>query len=454
MLFPSTEDTIVAVSSAWSASAVGIVRLSGPAADSLLSAITPADVSSAPPPPWRVCDTRIRIDAGLEVPATAYRFAAPRSYTGQDVVEIHTIGSPPLLRALCAALIAAGARRALPGEFTARAFLFGRIDESEMEQVLSLLRGGEEQAERLRGRTETEGVTARLRAVLERIERLAAEIEAGIDFSDEEDVRFATPAGVAAALDDLLDGVQRLRTALGSGASSAIPRVALAGLPNAGKSTLFNRLLGRERAIVSPLVGTTRDVLSAQVMLGGAEIVLQDTAGLGERQDELDLASCVMTERACGEADLVLWLHDGSSAWTEAESAALARIPASRRMIVSTKRDRAAAHAEAAQDHVRADVAVCALTGEGIPALAEWVAWRLFGCAGEEASPALMELESVEQALRAARRLAVVSSDCLQSPELIAAELRDAHARLSGPGGVSFVESVLGRIYSAFCIGK
>jgi tRNA modification GTPase len=446
---PALQDTIVAVSSAWQPAPLGIVRLSGPDAVAIV-----ATIGVRPPKdPARpaLSTSRVALDVTHDVPAQVLWFAAPRTYTGQDVVELHLPGSLPLLRMVCDRLIAAGARRALPGEFTARALLTGRLDVAQAEGVLGLIEATRVADVRQAARQTQTSQPGALEALRERLLDLLTRIEAGIDFAEEEDVRFVTAAEVAATLDAALvqlDALGRRAAPLRSGR----PHVALAGLPNAGKSTLFNALLGTARAIVSPVLGTTRDVLAAETAIDGVDLVLQDCAGLGASQTELEAAAHLATERAADEADLVLWVHAADQLWTPAEVQACGRLSPERRVLVVTKTD-----LRDAADAVPLEFAVCcrssALRGVGIEALRATIAAqvRLTPAATLDAGS---DWGAVRAILTGARALVDAEAGDLDNSELVALELRAALERLAGAAGARVDELVLARVYARFCVGK
>jgi tRNA modification GTPase len=453
MQLPAINDTIVAVGSAWAAAPVGVVRLSGPDCHALLG-----EIGVAPPPggftPAAWSHARLALDANASVPVRVLWFRAPRSYTGQHAAELHLPGSLPLLRRVCELLIAHGARRALPGEFTARAYLNGKLASTDVARVLALIHADDAQAARRAARSAGPERAAALLAVSDELLDLLALIEAGIDFADEEDVRFITAPQVAARLAALRP---RLAALLHRAAPQqpARPHVALAGLPNAGKSTLFNALLGRQRAIVSPVIGTTRDVLSAELTIGGVALILQDCAGLGHTPDELELAAHCAAEQAAAQADLVLWVHPAGAAWDEREAVACARIPASRRLLVLTKLDAASAEARMDGAPEFADrVAISAETGAGLPelraVLARHLGERSVGADGADAA----HLAAAGAALDRAAALAGADGPALNSGELVALELRLALDGLRHAASEPLTEAVLGRIFGQFCVGK
>jgi len=388
------------------------------------------------------------------LPATILQFRAPRSYTGQDVVEIHTVGSLPALRSLTDRLIALGARRALPGEFTARAYLNGRLDAHQVQGVLALIRAEDAASARQAARLARGGYRQTLREAVERLTDLIALIEAGIDFVEEEDIRFITPPEVRRAIDEIGERVRSLGTAARAELRAGRPHVALAGLANAGKSTLFNALLGRERAIVSPILGTTRDVLSVEIEADGVSFVLQDCAGLGRTPDELELAAHHAAERAADQADLVLWVHDATQPWCPDEIMACERLAPNGRVLVVSKVDLGTSGGEPPRRFAQT-VFVSALRREGLERLRAGIAGALGESRGAAAPVwAGEELEAAEAALKRACEAVDEASDDLRHPEIIALELRTAAERLGAAGEGGLAEEVLGRIFGRFCVGK
>jgi len=287
---------------------------------------------------------------------------------------------------------------------------------------------------------------------VEGIVGLLALVEAGIDFVEEEDVRFIASDEVVRRIEGLTSELRHAGRPRAADARLSRPHIALAGLPNAGKSTLFNRLLGYERALVSPVLGTTRDVLSADIEVGGLAAVLQDCAGAGATADELELACHLASERAAEAADLVLWVHAADVAWDERETAACARVAPQRRLLVWSKADLApAARMPAPSVEFAATAAVSAVDGTGVGELRGLLGARLRELApASAASLEEGEYEAAAAALGRARSLATGGG----FPELIAIELREAHGRLATVAAPAIDEQLLGRIFATFCVGK
>ena len=454
MQFPAIEDTIIAISSGWEARPLGIVRLSGPDCFDLVQSF-----GATPPPsaqhPYQ-SQSRLKLESGVELPTSIYWFRRPRSYTGQDLVELHTVGCLPLLRELCTRLIEQGARRALPGEFTARAYLAGKLEAEQVEDVLALISTGSQSAELRTLRARRDSIAALESTLRERILNLLTLIEAGIDFVEEEDIHFISSARVQVALAEMLamlpDQGQYDRQIF----YAAKPHVALAGLPNTGKSTLFNTLLDCERAIVSPVLGTTRDVLSAEIEIGGLSVVLQDCAGLGKTADELELASHLASEHVAAQADLVLWLHPAGTPWDNLEIEVATSLPHERCLLVWSKADLAQAQIPRDPRAVfPTTVTTSAATGKGLNELREVICQRLSAPSAVSINWSGGEhLRSVAAALERARMLVANLPGDLAQPELVALELRSGLDRLSTSGPGWSVEEVLGEVFSRFCVGK
>jgi tRNA modification GTPase len=468
MHLPTTGDTILALATAWRPAALAILRLSGPDAFE-----APRRLGVLPPAPHATfpLETSARLllePRSLPIPARIFWFRAPRSYTGQNLVEIHTCGALPWLRELTRRLIGLGVRRAWPGEFTARAYLAGKLAAEQVEGVLGLVTAADGAAARQAARQLQLGAAVRGASRAERLIELLARIEAGIDFVDEEDVRFITASDIQVELDALLSELSA-ELARPPCAAHGRPHVAFAGLPNAGKSTLFNVLLGYERALVSPVLGTTRDVLSAELTIGGVELVLQDCAGLGHTPDELELAAHRAAERTAEQADLVLWVHAADADWPAAEVAAFDRLAATRHLLVISKAEQA--HTPHPLPHrVRAHsgsaiLQVSAATCAGLDELRAAIAAQLETLRADGLSAEAEDLPTAVAALTRARALLsaaqpepeyspAASAGPLPDAELLALELRAALSALRDPMRPPLVEDVLGRIFSRFCIGK
>lgn len=444
-----TGDVIVAPATPPGASALAIVRLSGPPGAAL--AIARRLVPSLPECPEERRALLLRfvdvdgnaLDEGVVLP-----YEAPRSATGEEVVEIFCHGSPAIVAALLLAARAAGARPARPGEFTRRALANGKLDLAEAEGIARLAasesRGA---ARRALGLVEGE-LSRRVRAVRGELLDLLAEIEAGLDFpedvgSEDAGARREALGRVGTALSALVS------VADGNAARERIPTVAIAGRPNAGKSTLFNALLGTDRAIVTPHPGTTRDAVSEAADLLGTRIRLVDTAGLREAESEVERMGVDVARRTAGLADVVLLLVDGSASPSPEEEAAAGTF-GTRALVVRTKADLPAATSWS----LVADVVVSARTGAGLDALRAVVRERLGEAEGDGEILVLeRHRDALSRAAAAAGRATAVAAASV-GDEIVASSLREALHDLGEITGETASEELLDRIFSKFCIGK
>ena len=443
-----TGDTIFALSSGGGRAAIAVIRVSGPAAAEALTRIGGAPL----PEPRRAALRRFRepetgapIDRGL-----ALWFPAPASATGEDMAEFHVHGGPAVIAALCDALAAIpGLRPAEPGEFTRRAFEAGRLDLTEAEGIADLV-AAETEAQRRQALAQMDGGLHRLyEGWRARLMALRANVEAAIDFSDQElgedPMAAAAPglaaleAEVAAHLDDARRG-ERLRDGF---------CIAIVGAPNAGKSSLLNRLAGRDAAIVSTRAGTTRDVVEVRLDLGDWPLTLADTAGLRESKDEIESEGVRRALARAASADLSLVVFDGAL-WPEADAQSLALL-GDDALAVLNKTDLLAGPGPAAiAGH--AALGVSCLTSAGIEALLETLAGEIARRYPAGGAPALT---------RARHRQAVVECrDALAraiagpADERLAEELRLAAHALGRITGRVDVESMLDLVFRDFCIGK
>lgn len=441
-----SSDTIAAIATAPGAGGVGIVRLSGPAALSIAQAICARELRArhAHHVRFRDGDGAV-LDDGL-----ALAFPGPASYTGEDVVELQAHGSPVVLQQLLARCRTLGARLARPGEFSERAFLNGRLDLAQAEAVADLIAAGDERAARA-ARRALDGVFS------ERCEALAAEllhlrifVEAMIDFSDEP---IDTLGGdeVARRIDALADTLAQLLVEAEQGRRlrDGLHAVIL-GPPNAGKSSLLNALAGVERAIVTDIAGTTRDLLHETLRIGGVELTLVDTAGLRSEGDAIEREGMRRARAELQRADLALVVLDGRDAatgWAQVEDAI---IGVADRIVVHNKADLQDAPARPGDA-----LQVSARTGFGLDALRDALQARLGGdtLAGEGAFTARQRhvdaLRDAADAVDAAR-----GTLAAQHLELAAESLRIAHDAIGAITGAILPDDLLGHIFSSFCIGK
>jgi tRNA modification GTPase len=473
-----TDRTIVAISSPAGTAPRGIVRLTGPEAIALADAMfTPLcqGGSLASTPGFRALDGRVTLRSpSASLPARAYLFRAPRSYTRQDLVELHLPGQPVALSALREELISLGAQSAGPGEFTARAWVNGRLDLSQAGAVADVIAAGD----RTRLRCAAAVLAGSVRRLCDELRtgtlEALATVEATLDLPEEEAPE-VNPTELAGELRDLAARAARAqRDAADLPDLAGAFSVVLAGAPNAGKSTLLNALSGLDRAIVSALAGTTRDVLRAPCDLGeGVGVELVDVAGLAAPGDAVERSAARAAEQALEAADAVLLVIDPAGTAEEAVDHVLERIadrcPDAPVEIVLTKRDlpshaRSAGRAlellaarELAVDDARA---VSAVTGDGLDALRR-VLRRRVGRSGPGDGDAMglhdRQREDLREASGSIARAGalIAASGCVADVgELAAVELREALERIGLISGEVVSDDVLGSIFARFCVGK
>jgi tRNA modification GTPase len=452
----NTHDTIAAAGSAGGGAARGIVRLSGPQALDVLRGCfrpTNAHLLATVRSPTVVGGTiEVVAHTRLYLPADVYLWPHARSYTREPLVEIHTIGSAPLVAAVVATLCAGGARPAEPGEFTLRAFLAGRIDLTEAEAVLGVIDASGE-AELQTALAQLAGGLARpLEALRGQLLDLLAELEAGLDFV-EEDIAFVSRGQIATALDDAGIAVARLESQLaGRIRHDLLRRVVLVGQPNVGKSSLLNALVASNAAIVAGQPGTTRDYVAATLEHGGARCELVDTAGIGPLagDDPIGAMAQQVSAEQQEQCDVRLLCLDGTRPLSEWEHRELAANPREPQIVVLTKCDlpRGAAPPCPAME-------TSAVTGRGLASLREAIARavRSIDLSTTVGSTAERCRESVRLAGESLARASELNRTG-EGEELVASEIRLALTELGKMAGAVHTDDVLDRVFSRFCIGK
>ena len=442
-------DTIVAIATAPGAGGVGMLRVSGPQA--LRIAV---DLGCPPLQPRHAHYARFR-DAAGEVldDGIALYFPNPRSFTGEDVVELQGHGSPVVLQQLVGRCIALGARQARPGEFSERAFLNGKLDLAQAEAIADLIAASDTRAARAARRSLDGVFSRRVDAAGEQLVRLRIHVEAAIDFADEpldtlggEQVRLGLGEVLRAlvALRDDAERGRRLRDGL---------HAVLVGPPNAGKSSLLNALAGSERAIVTDIAGTTRDTLRETISIDGLELTLVDTAGLREGGDAIEREGMRRARAEMQRTDLAIIVLDARDpqAGHAAVADAIAEVPL--QLWIHNKSDLL----EALPADIDANVVhVSAATGQGLDLLHTRLRELASGSAGDsvegEFSARARHVEAITLAIGHAER--AEAELVHEHLELAAEELRLAHEALGEITGRMSADDLLGRIFSSFCIGK
>jgi len=456
---PQSGDTIAAVSTPLGPSQRAILRLSGPRAEAIAAELlAPSDKARLPRENYRAVSVAVNLD-GILLPARLYLMRAPRSYTREDIVEIHTVGAPVVLDALMQKLLSLGARPADPGEFTRRAFLNGRIDLAQAEAVEAIVHARGEAEYRAAHSALAGHLSRRIRSLRHRLADLAATVAVALDFSDQ-DVEIISYDETLSRLRPLRASIEQLLAGRDEGRiGSHALRVVLYGPPNAGKSSLFNAILQRRQAIVSPHPGTTRDTLEATITTDGTEIVLVDTAGLHAPSDDLEAAAVGRSHTALRTADLDICVLDLSAPPSANVRETLQTLRATRTLIVLNKRDLGDCRPDlkALLPENVETVAVSATTGSGIDKVLHWLAGRLRQ-GGVDRAPVEFMLNARQTQLlhraRAAMERILTGDGGERTMDLLADDIADALRALSEITGDAVVEDMLDRIFANFCIGK
>ncbi len=441
----SNPETIAAIATAPGRAAIGVVRLSGTSladlAEILCGKTLSARVAS-------LCDFRdqtgIAIDQGL-----ALFFPAPYSYTGEDVLELQGHGGPVVLQQLLKRCLALGARVAAPGEFSKRAYLNGKMDLAQAEAVADLIDAATEQAVRCAQRSLHGEFSAEIQNVARLLVELRALTEATLDFPEEE-----IDTGTRDDQTNRLRAIQeKLHALLQSASQGSLLRegalVVLAGQPNAGKSSLLNRLAGEEVAIVTEIPGTTRDAIRQSINLQGVPLHVIDTAGLRDSDDPVEKIGIARTWAAIEKADLAILVIDATLGETKEDRAILSRLPPGLRCLHAYNKSDLAGQASGRSGDT---VTLSAKTGEGLDALRAAIA-EAIGWQGDSEGVFMARARHLD-AMRLAEAGLQQAATQLLRQELFAEELRRAHEALMSITGEITSDDLLGEIFSRFCIGK
>jgi tRNA modification GTPase len=445
-MVPDPLDTIAALSSARGPGARAIVRLSGPAAWHCAATIfiTGDLVSTA----RRGCYSgHLRLSGMHSVlPADLYFWPAPRTYTGQELVELHTLSSPPLVDLVIAQLLDAGARAAQPGEFTLRAFLAGKLDLTQAEAVLGIIEADNRHDLKQALGQLAGGVAQPLQVLRDDLLNLLADIEAGLDFA-EEDLHFVQPSELLQRLAKGLAHLELLRKQLEQRTVGERPfRVVLVGRPNAGKSSLFNALAGHASALVSSEPGTTRDYLLRRLENEGTHLELIDTAGWQNSAGAIDEQAQALGRLQAQQADLLLLCIEAGKHDDAQEPGFPTSNDPQRVVHVATKCDLAAPP--------RGRLATSAVTGTGIDALRALLMERARAHAQPVLAPSLSRCRHHVEACLDRLRQAHAAVLFAEPAEVVALQLRAALDELGEMVGAVYSNDLLERIFSRFCIGK
>lgn len=458
-------ETICAISTPLGEGGIGVIRISGTRAIEISDKVFQSSGKKrlSERPSHTVSHGKI-VDASREEvldEVMAALFRGPRSYTCEDTVEFSCHGNLQSMTRIMALLIRAGAREAAPGEFTKRAFLNGRIDLAQAEGVIDFITSQNETA-RIQALKHLSGeFSGRISEIREALLRLLSKLEANIDFA-EEDIEILAPGSAKAEGEEIL---RKIKAILGTARDGKILRegflVVIAGRPNAGKSSLLNALLDRERAIVTAIAGTTRDILEERAILQGLTYRLVDTAGMRESSDIIEIEGIRRAKAEMEKADLVLWVVDSEAGWRPEDSRGLENLSGKNYLVVFNKTDLAAGGAgeAAAPSGLENIIKVSSLKKTGLEALQKAMAGisRRFSRKRDLEEGVVVTRARHEEALRKgaeALKRALESLEKNLSFEFVALDLRDTADALGEILGITAPDELLDRIFKEFCIGK
>jgi tRNA modification GTPase len=450
----STDETIVAISTPLGRSGLGVIRMSGKDALNIARRFfkthTRLEHHVAAVGLWVDCD-------GEEVDEVVVMvFHAPHSYTGEDIVEISAHGNPVILRRIVENARAGGARIATPGEFTLRAVANGKMDLIQAEAIREFIEAQTEQQAKTALRQMEGSVSKRIRPVKEKLVDVIVHLEAGIDFA-EDDVDVPANASISGAIRPLRAQLETLQETFGYGKILAKGlRLVILGKPNVGKSSLFNRLIASERAIVTEIPGTTRDVLTETISMDGVPLCFADTAGIRETADRVENIGMARSFETLAESDLALIVLDGSEALDEDDLEVLDKAGRISHVIVVNKRD-LPQKIEAAALNGSPRVTVSAKTGQGFDELN--AALRAFLLAQKTNLADDLILTSARQYEAIGKACAALGAACdaldnRVPHEMVLLDIYRALSALDELTGEVVTEDILDRIFSTFCIGK
>jgi len=430
---------------------VGIIRISGAKSRDCAEVI----LGHCPPP--RYAEYLSFRDHGGEVidEGIALFFPGPNSFTGEDVLELQGHGGPVVMDRLLAVVQQLGVRLARPGEFSERAFLNDKLDLAQAEAIADLIDASSEQAARSALRSLRGEFSAQVHHLVERLTELRMYVESAIDFPEEE-IDFLADGEVQGRLDGIRESLATVQVAAQQGSLlKEGMTVVLAGLPNAGKSSLLNALAGQESAIVTEIAGTTRDVLREQINLDGMPLHIIDTAGLRESADAVEQEGIRRAWREIEQADRLLLLVNDAEGVTEEERAILKRLPEGLALsVVRNKSDLSGNPPAIEEGELGTEIRLSAKSGEGVDLLRNYLKQSMGYQGGGEGS-FMARRRHLDALARAAENL--ITGDALLqqgSGELLAEELRMAQVALGEITGEVSSDDLLGKIFSSFCIGK
>ena len=441
-------DTICAIATPPGRGGVGVIRISGPD----VSALANAMLGALPAPRYAKLSHFLAADGSAIDSGIALYFPAPHSFTGEDVLELQGHGGPVVLDMLLERLCALGARLARPGEFSERAFLHNKIDLAQAEAIADLIDSASRTAARLANRSLQGAFSEQIHALLEQLIALRTYVEAAIDFP-EEDIDFLADDSVRDRLEAIENSLHHLLDATRTGVLLREGmQLVIAGLPNAGKSSLLNALSGRETAIVTDQPGTTRDLLREQIQIDGMPLHVIDTAGLRETDCAIEQEGVRRAQAEIAKADLILWVFD-ASVGLNTQCKEYQQLPTDKHVLhVANKMDLVPPSARVQSEQC---VWISAKSGAGVDTLRQQLKQQM-GYGGEAEGEFLARRRHLDALLRTQSAVSQGKDNLLErrAGELLAEDLRQAQQALAEITGQFTADDLLGSIFSTFCIGK
>ena len=447
--------TIVALSTPKGRGAIGVIRLSGPLSLPIANALTGVTSGFEPRRATLVHVLDPNSGTVLDEVIVTY-FKSPQSLTGEDVVEIACHGSPAVIRQIIDSSLDLGARLAGPGEFTLRAVANGKINLAEAEAIRDLIESQTQAAAKQAARQLNGELSRTLEPLKKSLVEVIVVLESALEFVEDD----LPPSEADALVDQLVQVVHKLELLESSYAKGQLlhdgVKIAITGPPNVGKSSLFNMLVTRDRAIVTDIPGTTRDTLTEAIDIGGIPVVLTDTAGLRETSDDIEALGIARTHQAMSDADLVLLVIDGSVQPGPMEQMLISRRDEARRLLVINKCD-LPNYSFPTGDAIESKcIRISARTGEGLPQLHEAIL-EVFDSGSLESDGLLITNARHHELLSSAKREIDCAVELLRerrSEELVLAPLHNSLKLLGQITGETTTEDILAQIFATFCIGK
>jgi len=442
-------DTIAAIATASGSGGIGVVRVSGPAAQSIATKV----LGHCPKPRYAAYLPFLDADGQLIDRGIAIYYAAPNSYTGEDVLELQAHGGPALMQILLSRCLSLGARQAVPGEFTRRAYLNDKMDLAQAEAVADVINAATTEAAKSAMRSLSGEFSNRINQLLTRLIELRMYVEACLDFPEEE-IDFITQGNVEQKIKDIVIALQKI---YGEAKQGNLLRegmtVVLVGQPNVGKSSLINQLAAEEVAIVTSIAGTTRDTIKSSIQINGIPLHVVDTAGLRETEDEIERFGIARTWRALENANIALLLVDSTHGITEMEKSIIERLPKDLPKIwVHNKIDLSSKAPSAETIDQELHIYLSAKTGLGIDLLREHLL-KLIGWQSTSEGVFMARTRHLE-AIKQVEQFLLTGLVAIGQSEIVAENLRMAQEALNSITGEFTPDDLLGEIFSKFCIGK